>query len=213
MNAPRGSEPTCPKYGRTPAANREGTVRSPTFAAVDTASPTAPPLENLLAQIRAGDSDACGQLYEVTSRGVRLVFRHHLGHDAPERLVQDAYLDLFEGIRNGVIAAPDSLGAFLRDIVRAHARRAGQESGAAPVHQMAAREQAGSMQAALGQLPPADRQLLRRYIVEGEPAARVCAEAGVSPEHLRRALATVRRLFHNGLRRGHTPSHATAAGA
>lgn len=188
-------------------------MRSLTFAAVEAAPPQAPPLDSLLAQIRAGDSEACGQMYEQTNRGVRLVFRHQLGQDAPERLVQDAYLDLFQGIRDGAVAGPESLGTFLRDIVRAHACRAKEARPDAPVRPPTSRAQADSLCAAMAQLPVAERQLLRRYIVDGEPSARVCAEAGVPPEQLRRAMATVRRLFHDGLRRVQPPSRITAAGA
>ena len=44
------------------------------------------PLEQVLQQVRSGDPDACGALYSLTNKGVRLILRRHLGHDDVEAI-------------------------------------------------------------------------------------------------------------------------------
>ena len=164
------------------------------------------PLEQVLQQVRSGDPDACGALYSLTNKGVRLILRRHLGHDDVEAIVQEVYADLFRGIRVGLVPRPESLGGFLRDIVHSHIAHATPAEASVRV----AHEDVERMGRALACLSRSARALLSSYILQGRSREEACDEARVSVDQFRATLTAAKNFFARGTR---AASNHTAAGA
>lgn len=162
------------------------------------------PLDQVLQQVRSGDPDACGALYSLTNKGVRLILRRHLGHDDVEAILQEVYADLFRGIRVGLVPRPESLGGFLRDIVHSHIAHAAQAEAPPPVPH----EDVERMRRALACLSRSARALLSRYILQGQSREQICGESNVTQEQLRATLTAAKDFFARGARAA--SSHKTA---
>ena len=153
-----------------------------------------PSLEQILPKVLAGDPDACGALYTLTNKGVRLILRRHLGHDDVEGILQEVYADLFRGIRVGLVPRPESVGGFLRDIVHAHIAHA----TPADIAPAPSREHVDRMRLTLARLSRSARRLLSLYILQGSSPDQVCQEAKVSKEQFRATLTSAKNLFSRG---------------
>ena len=119
------------------------------------------------------------------------MLRHHLGHEDFEGALQDVYLEVFQGIRRGLVRDPTRLGSFLRAVVNA---RIAEEAATIRPPAKAPR-QAEEMRQVLPQLSPGERELLERYLVRGQSADQICREMDVTADQLRLAIARAKRLY------------------
>lgn len=163
-------------------------------------------LDQILPRVRTGDPDACGALYSLTNKGVRLILRRHLGHDDVETILQEVYAELFRGIRVGLVPNPDSLGSFLRDIVHAHIAHALPADAPPDPPQ----EHVVRMRSMLARLSRSARGMLSSYILGGRPQEEICQESRISHEQFRDTLTRAKAMFSHD---AESESNQNAAGA
>lgn len=191
---------------------------------------TPAPTSSLVARIRAGEAAAESELVARFSRGVRFLLLE-LTRDASvaDDLHQETFRVLLPKLREGALREPDKLPGFVRALARnlflAHVRRQRQQrleplvAGVEPedpapsaLEHVLRAEAARLVRDLLGELAtPRDRAVLTRLYVAGQPKTRVCAELGLSAQHLNTIVHRARlRLRALAQRAGARPAQERA---
>lgn len=158
----------------------------------------------IVAEILSGEAAGQEALYGEFQRGVRFFFAHQLRSEDVEDKVHDTFLAVVTAIRGGRLREPARLAGFLHTIARRQlaehfaeiARRKTEpleparfapprEQGASPEQETIVRQRVQLAQKILQALPEIDRQILRRFYFEGQPAERICEELRISKTQFR----------------------------
>ena len=166
---------------------------------------------SLVGRLRAGDAAAFGVVHgEFNSRLLNFLSRLCSRRDLAEDLLEETWLRLLT--HRSRLSEDTRLGPWLftvaRNVYVSHCRSRSPEDsqpgellslwpagGASPFDETAARQLEERLDAALAELPPSYREVLRLVSVEGlrpKEAAEVC---GVTPETMRQRLSRARAML------------------
>lgn len=155
--------------------------------------------------IRAGDPLAMTELYSVFTRGIRYLLLRSLGVEEIDDRVHDCFVVVIEAIRSGELRDPARIMGYVRTVVRRHIaahiedratkRRTDVEFedslfGFAdwrsnPEERLAARQRAEIATRVLSGFPVRDREILRRFYLQGQSQEVICEEMGLSYNQFR----------------------------
>lgn len=183
--------------------------------------PASATLAALAARIGAGDRDAEFELVRLYTPAVRESVRRHCRPCEPqvEDLVQDVLGALLLRLRGGAIDDLGALAHYLRIMIRnactayyrQHGRRlamlrdaAGEPAECDPAGTAYRQQLRDLIRELLSAMPiQRDRELLRRYYIEGQACDRVCADLGIARHRFNRVAFRARmRLQEAAARRG-----------
>ncbi|MDX2267817.1 MAG: sigma-70 family RNA polymerase sigma factor [Bryobacter sp.] len=116
------SLPTPPNSRLKTDHQSEETLQLRPIAVPDPSPPPDPLAEfdwhDLVQRVQANEPAALETLYELLSRGIRLLIVRQLGRQDMEDRVHDTFLTVVQAIQRGDLREPDRLLAFARTIVR-----------------------------------------------------------------------------------------------
>ena len=164
-------------------------------------------MADLVARIRAGSEGAMHQLYGLVQDCAGPYLRWRLASPGVQAemddRIHDTYLAAVEAILSGTIREPERLMGFVRTVVRHQAtaairravrrrKTAGPEDSDAladhrptPEGRRIEAEQLEMTQLLLGQLKERDRQILRRFYLDGHSPQEICSEMNLTPTQFR----------------------------
>ena len=168
--------------------------------------------QELVEQIRNGDSTAESELVRRFWRGVSTIVRRTSGdRSAVEDLCQETFRVALEKLRRGDVREPDKLPGFIaalaRNLVIDHFRRRRDRADAgalgdpidanpSPLDSLLQKEQSTIVRQVLAELDTErDRQILFRYYVAEEDKERICADLGLTSVHFNRVLFRARERY------------------
>ncbi|MBK5295163.1 MAG: hypothetical protein JJE04_26250 [Acidobacteriia bacterium] len=162
--------------------------------------------QRMIQGIRDGDPTCPEEFLASYSRGVMVLFKHHLGPLGLDRLIEETMSGALSEIRQGRIDSPASLVVFFRQILArqqtpAMAKTPGGNGCApvpGPIDRARIRRKADLLTISLRQYSNRDREILTRLFVEGEPEDRLLEEYGVSKEEFTR----LKRILYDSASRG-----------
>ena len=159
---------------------------------------------DLAERIRAGDREAEAELVELFGpRVFAILCARTQDREASRDLLHDTLIGVLKVLRRGELRECGKLPAFVASVARnvAHSHLRGQARArlsqpldhdiAAPDHHhdrdhgAEAAERHAQVQQALLQLDPADREILRRVVADGQKMAAIAQSLGMSPEAVR----------------------------
>ncbi|HWR51687.1 MAG TPA: sigma-70 family RNA polymerase sigma factor, partial [Bryobacteraceae bacterium] len=165
------------------------------------AGPTDRHFSSLIDRVRANDSAAVMELYQLVQRGVRFLIVRRVDYSEIDDVLHDVFVAAMRAIQNETIKNPDSLLAYLRGIARNKAgwiletrRRCrpsppeDEEFAAAdlsPEKQLNQRQEAALMKRQLTAMPASDREVLVRFYLEGETQTSICESMGLTATQFR----------------------------
>lgn len=172
---------------------------------------------DLVARIAAGDRQAETALVQRYARAVRAVLDRYVRSDLAADLAQETFLLVLARIRGDGIDDPSRLAGFLRqtaiNLANSERRKAQRqrtdlsvdtkfiESIADTADPLALIEEGDLIRLVtqlLDELPvQRDRDLLRRYLVQGEDKMAICHDYGLSAEHFDRVMHRARARLRN----------------
>ena len=158
----------------------------------------------LVERIRNGDPSAMEELYTVFSRGVRFFLWRQLGAQDLDDRVHDVFLMVTQSIQRGELRAPERLMGYIRTVVRrqvaghiedtVNARRMRVDIDVGiPVSDRAPNPERKAIQEQnmdlamriLRSLPERDREVLRRFYLDEQPAEEICRDLGLTETQFR----------------------------
>jgi len=161
----------------------------------------------LVARIRDGSETAMHELYGLVQDCAGPYLRWRLGSPGAQAemddRIHDTYLAAVEAILSGTIREPERLMGFVRTVVRhqataairraVHLRKtAGPEDGDTladhrpnPEGSRIEAEQLEMTQLVLDQLKERDRQILRRFYLDGHSPEEICTDLKLTPTQFR----------------------------
>lgn len=185
----------------------------------------------IVERIRQGDESAIGELYQMLSRGLRVLIRRQIQAQDAEDAVQDTILAVIQGIQKNGLRRPDSLMGYVRTIMQ---RRIAEHINAltasrsrdvdigwaaeavaagTPEQQLIRDQNAAIMRMVLDSLPAKSREVLTRFYVLEEPAEQIMQEMGLTPTQFRLAKSRAKAQFGTfGQRRFNRPVSIHLAG-
>lgn len=143
----------------------------------------------LIGQIRAGEPDAPEAFRAAYRRGVRLLFRRHVGTIGIDHVVEEAMAGAVDGICNGWIREPSDMIHFMRQVIRRNQRERQPDSRELPptgispqgvTETLRMRKKAAMLELALRHFSPEEREALEHYYLGGEPLDHVLAASGLA---------------------------------
>ena len=164
--------------------------------------------QRIMQGVGSGDARVVEEFVASYSRGVRVLFKHHLGALGLDRLVEETMSGALAAMRQGSVDSPASLLVFFRQVLARQRDVAAdnlgeQESGRAtpaglgcapvpgPLDRARIRRKADLLAIGLSKCGRRDREILTRLFVDGEQEDKLLAEYSVSREEfsrLKRAL-------------------------
>ncbi|MEM8963967.1 MAG: sigma-70 family RNA polymerase sigma factor, partial [Acidobacteriota bacterium] len=171
---------------------------------------------DLVARIHAGERAAERELVERCGATLRFLTRRYTRTEADaEDLYQETLIVALEKIRRGEVREPEKLAGFLRalakNLVTGQYRRQRYsaerpvldeiaepvaEDRADPLADALADERKRLTRKLLDELDmPRDRDVLRRFYLAEQSAARICAELEIDGEHFYRILHRARKRY------------------
>jgi len=165
-------------------------------------------------RIQAGDRRAESEMAIRYGPGVAAILRRAAGERA---LADDLYQEVFrltiEKLRAGALREPDKLPGFIcqlaRNLAIGHFRRERRrkdnadvdelvvpDPGPSPLDQLLLGEKAALVRQVLDELTTdRDRELLRRFYLDGDDKDQVCRQLGLSAVHFNRVLFRARERY------------------
>jgi RNA polymerase sigma-70 factor (ECF subfamily) len=175
--------------------------------------------ELIVQQLQAGDDAGQQRLYDLFEPGVRYFLARQLRREEIEDKVHDTFVAVVTAILAGQLLHAVSLPAFVKTVaqrqVMSYIRQTTrpppdpadiewQQSGD-PEHELIEREEEEFARRVLEGLPEVDRQILRRFYVEGQSAEEICQAMKMTPTQFRlrkyRAKRRFAELTQEGLKR------------
>lgn len=158
----------------------------------------------LVERIRAGQTEALEELYNIFSKGVRFYLCRQLGAQELDDKVHDTFLIVVQTIQKGELRDPDRLMGFVRTIVRrqvaahihevVHLRREklDLDSGVTlpdrrrnPEEKAIGHETEDLMVRVLRSMAPRDREILTRFYIREQSQDQICEEMGLTNTQFR----------------------------
>jgi RNA polymerase sigma-70 factor (ECF subfamily) len=148
-----------------------------------------------------------------TIEGYRLKLRYkvcyHLGRVCPDvdDVVQETLTRFLQALKDDKIRNPDSLGAFLsgicNNVVAEYRRRLWREvpGEVPPAHTPLVPPEADLLElqdaiaAALGEMPPRDREIMHAFYLQEKDKGEICRSTGISEGQFRVALFRAKERF------------------
>lgn len=158
----------------------------------------------IVRQVCADDPAGMEALYAVFSRGLRYYLIRQFGAQDVDDKVHDIFLEVVQALRRGLLRDPERLTGFVHTIARrqvalaidrtveARAHTAGFESGldvrdtrSGPEECLLQREEREVMTEVLREMAWRDREVLKRFYLEGQPQERICRELDLTLDQYR----------------------------
>jgi RNA polymerase sigma factor (sigma-70 family) len=158
----------------------------------------------LVERIRAGDSQAMQELYQVFGRGVRHYLCRQLGMQDVDDKIHDTFLVVVQAIQRGDLREPDRLMGFVRTIARrmvaghidqmVHRRRdnvavdsgiAISDNGITPEQKVIDRQKIDVMLGVLRSMSARDRDILTRFYLYEQTQETICREMDLTSTQFR----------------------------
>jgi RNA polymerase sigma-70 factor (ECF subfamily) len=168
----------------------------------------------LVDQIKAGEEAGMEQLYKLFSRGIRYYLFRQLGPQQLEDKIHDTFLIVVNAIRRGDLREPERLMGLVRTIVRrqvaAYIKQSVQnrqeqtdlETGIDiadrkqdPEQEAMVRQNAELILSTLSALSKADREILVRFYLKGQPQDQICQEMDLTETQFGLVKARARAKF------------------
>ena len=168
----------------------------------------------LVASIVSGEPGADDELVRRYSRGVSLVLRHAASDRfVAEDLFQETFRICLDKLRRGDLREAERLSGFIcsvaRNLVISHFRHSARTAKSAAIELpesladaspdqlsvMLENEKAKIARQVLEELNSRDRELLRRFYVDGEDKEQICTDLGLSSLHFNRVLYRARERY------------------
>lgn len=183
--------------------------------------------EEWVRRIAAGDVSAESEFVHNYLPGVRTLVRRHARPLEPDvdDMIQDVLKSALVALRQGRLRDASTLPAYLRGtvdlIVRAHYRkqhRRGEDHMDALDENLPADDDPGQnlidlqrtalVQRLIGELGvDRDRELLRRFYLQGQSKEQVCAELGIASDHFHRVAFRARERLRELLEQAGVVDH------
>lgn len=183
-------------------------------------SQTAADWESITLRIRAGDSAAIAELYQLVSASLRSLLGRKLWGRNVEDKLHDTFIAVVDAIRRDEIREPERLPGFIRTVAsrqavaeirsgtRIHALELDSIMGfmsdpaIGPEQEVLEHERAAIGARILRSLPSRQRDILHRFYLEEQPPERICAEMGLTATQFRLLKSRAKARFaHIGARR------------
>ena len=157
----------------------------------------------LVERIRAGEPAGMEELYRIFSKGIRYYLYRQLGPQDLDDKVHDIFVIITQSIQRGDLREPERLMGYVRTIVRrqvaAHidsavqARRNSDLNDSrltcdytlSPERCLIEHQNEELALRILNSLQKRDREVLVRFYLDEQPAARICREMGLSETQFR----------------------------
>jgi RNA polymerase sigma factor (sigma-70 family) len=170
--------------------------------------PEALPLDEnwwlLVDRIRAGESAALEELYNIFSKGIRFYLCRQLGPQELDDKVHDTFLIVVQTIQKGELRDPERLMGFVRTIVRrqvaahidevVHLRKEKLDVDTDvtvpdrrrnPEEKAIGLETENLMVRVLRSMAPRDREILTRFYIKEQTQEQICEEMGLTSTQFR----------------------------
>ena len=181
-------------------------------AATRASEPSGDRLFETVAAVMAGCDLAESSLYRHLSRTFRPFFISQLGGQHADDLVPDLFLIVLKSIRARRLREPECLNAYAyaiaqRLVVRTIQRISVARQRERPSNELLSdrqespelacqrNETAGLMRAIFSAMSASEREILRRFYLEEEPADQIRSEMGLSPNQFRLAKWRAKERF------------------
>jgi len=170
--------------------------------------------------IRAGDSGAVEELYNVFVKGIRFLLWRQLGLQDLDDRVHDIFLMVVQSIQRGEVREPERLMGYVRTVVRrqtagyienemnARRRQVGIDITAplrdrAPNPEKRVIEEQNSEVAmrVLRSLPTRDREVLIRFYLDEQAPEQICADLGITETQFRLVKSRAKARYSDLARR------------
>jgi RNA polymerase sigma-70 factor (ECF subfamily) len=167
----------------------------------------------LALRIQAGERAAEDELVQRYSSGVAIIVRRIVRDpSSTDDLCQEAFRLVLEKLRRGELREPEKLSGFICNLARnlaiEHVRRPQrtqtlEEPGLSvadptpdQLSSLIEQEKVRAVRQVLEEMTaPRDREILRRFYLQGEDKESLCAELGLSGLHFNRVLYRARERF------------------
>jgi RNA polymerase sigma factor (sigma-70 family) len=156
---------------------------------------------DLVNRVRANDSAAIAELYQLVQHGVRFLIVRRVEYSEIDDVLHDVFVAAMQAIHGQTIESPGFLLAYLRGIARKkvswmiETRNRYRPSPAeedefataelSPEEQVNRRQEAALMERFLAATPVSDREVLVRFYLKGETATSICESMGLTATQFR----------------------------
>lgn len=156
---------------------------------------------DLVARVRANDSAAITELYQLVQRGVRFLIVGRVDYSEIDDVLHDVFVAAMRAIHEETIKSPNFLLAYLRGTARnkvgwiLETRRRYRPSPAedeefataecSPEEQIDERQRIAVMKRLLAAMSTADRDVLARFYLRGESPTSICESMGLTATQFR----------------------------
>lgn len=170
------------------------------------APPQMPDFQNMVTGIQREDPNAMSDLYSLMQKGIKFMVQQRMcGREQHvEDRVHEVYLITVRAIREGKVREPDHLAGFVRTVavrqVCDEIRRAGVDrrrsvpadsempvasTQRTPEEIAIENERHDRMRRTLQSLKPRDREILRRFYLDGQEQEQICEEMSLTETQFR----------------------------